>query len=144
MVGEGEGGQGEWFVYVGRVILWLVLGWCWYGPCLSMWAARASRSMGGPSSLSVGRNCICLCAWLAPLRSPPSRASRQDRETIGSGESQGRGERPCTHNCRRRIGAFLPSALYEGVDTPGRGHWGVKVTSGSGILLRFERHSTIA
>ena len=49
-----------------------MVGW-WYGPSLSMWAARASRSMGGPSSFSVGRNCRCLWAWLAPLRSPPSR-----------------------------------------------------------------------
>ena len=46
--------------------------------------------------------------------------------------------RPCTYNCKRRTGVFQPSVLHEGVDTPGRGRWGVTVTSGSGILLRFK------
>ena len=64
------------------LMLVVVVGW-WYGPSLSMWAARASRSMGGPSSLSVGRNCRCLWAWLAPLRSPPSGGQLQVRLTRG-------------------------------------------------------------
>ena len=55
-----------------------------------------------------------------------------------SSQTDQRKNRPCTNNCRRRTGAFLPSALHEGADMPGRGRWGVTVTSGSGILLRFQ------
>ena len=68
VVGEGEGGQGErFFCAQGRIVIMIMAGFerggvGWYRPSLSMWAARASRSIGGPSSSVVGRNCRCLCA----------------------------------------------------------------------------------
>jgi hypothetical protein len=96
-----------------------------------MRAALASRSMGGPSSSCVGKNCKCLCGWLAPLRSPPSGERGENHQARHPGRGR---QPPCTHSCRRRIDAFLSCALREVVDTPGRGHSDAAGTSGSGIL----------
>lgn len=71
MVGKGESGQGERFVYLSGIpragegedqLFADRKGEWWSRPAFSMRAALASRSMGGPSSSAVGRNCRCLCA----------------------------------------------------------------------------------
>jgi len=50
-----------------------------YGSRLSMQAALARRSMGGPSSFCVEKNCKCLCGRLVSLRLPPSKEERGRR-----------------------------------------------------------------